>query len=293
MTRLGIWLAAFRPKTLAAAAAPVAVGTAVALDHGLFRPAPALAALAGALLIQIGTNLANDYFDYLQGADTEERVGPTRAIPAGLLTARQVLSATVAVFALAVLVGVYLTWVAGWPIVAIGAASIVSGVAYTAGGPRAIGYLGLGDLFVFVFFGPVAVVGTYYVQGLAWASEALWASVPVGALSVAILVVNNHRDADTDVKAGKKTLAVRFGRRFTRAEYTILLGLAYLVPFVQLLAGMEDTWVLLPWVTVPFAWPALQAMLHTTSPVALNLALGQTARLLIVFALAHAAGILL
>lgn len=293
MAGIGVWLRALRPKTLAAAAAPVVVGTAVAWDHGVFRPSPALAALVGALLIQIGTNFANDYFDYVQGADTETRVGPPRAIPAGLVTAREMMGATLVTFALALLVGIYLVTVGGWPIVWIGLASIASGVAYTAGGPRALGYLGLGDLFAFAFFGPVAVAGTYYVQALRWAPEAFWASVPVGALTVAILVVNNHRDAETDIAAGKRTLAVRFGRGFTRAEYVALFALAYATPVAQLLVGQEDTWVLLPWITVPFAWPPLQAMLHTVSAPALNLALGQTARLLAVFSLAYAAGIAL
>lgn len=293
MAGIWVWLRALRPKTLSAAAAPVVVGTAVAWDHEVLRVLPAVAALAGALLIQIGTNFANDYFDYVQGADTETRVGPARAIPSGLVTAREMVWATLLTFAAAMLVGVYLVTVGGWPIVWIGLASIASGVAYTAGGPRALGYLGLGDLFAFAFFGPVAVVGTYYVQALRWAPEALWASVPVGALTVAILVVNNHRDADTDVTAGKRTLAVRFGRGFTRAEYVVLLALAYATPVVQLVAGQEDTWVLLPWITVPFAWPPLQAMLHTTSAPALNLALEKTARLLAVFSLAYAAGIAL
>lgn len=288
-----MWLTALRPKTLSAAAAPVVVGTAVAWDHEAFRALPALAALAGALLIQIGTNFANDYFDYVQGADTETRVGPARAIPTGLVTAREMMGATLVTFVLAILVGIYLVAVGGWPVVWIGLVSIASGVAYTAGGPRALGYLGLGDLFAFVFFGPVAVAGTYYVQALRWAPEAFVASVPVGALTVAILVVNNHRDADTDVAAGKKTLAVRFGRACTRTEYVALLALAYGMPMVQLVLGQEDTWVLLPWITVPFAWPPLQAMLHTHSAPALNLALGQTARLLAVFALAYATGIAL
>src|SRR5690606_23925593 len=187
------------------------------------------AALICALLIQIGTNFANDVFDYQKGTDTQERTGPLRVTQAGLLTPRQVFRGMCLVFGLAFLIGLYLIAVGGWPILVIGLLSILSGIAYT-GGPYPLGYHGLGDLFVFIFFGPVAVCGTYYVQALEWSWLALISSVPVGLLSVAILIVNNYRDRHTDVKAGKRTLAVRLGGKLTRWQYGLTLALAYIVP---------------------------------------------------------------
>lgn len=287
------WLVAARPKTLAAAVVPVLVGTAVAWDLGGFAPLPAAAALLGALFIQVGTNFANDYLDFVHGADSAGRVGPVRAAASGLLTAAEMRAGTAVAFALAGLCGLYLTWVAGWPVVAIGAAAIAAGVGYTAGGRRSIGYLGLGDLFVFLFFGPVAVAGTAYVQLLGWPPEAFRASVPVGCLAVAILVVNNYRDADTDRAAGKRTLAVRFGRGFARAEYFALLAVAFAVPTIQWWTGAEGPWVVLPWLSVPLAWPPLRKLLAPVHGPELNRALGQTARLMLVFGVLYAAGILL
>ncbi|MGM0556922.1 MAG: 1,4-dihydroxy-2-naphthoate polyprenyltransferase, partial [Myxococcota bacterium] len=212
------WVMATRPKTLAAAAVPVAVGTGVAVSHDQFQWLPALVALLGAFLIQIGTNLANDYFDFQKGADNEDRLGPTRVVSSGLISAKAVRNAMILAFALAAAVGSYLIWLGGWPILVIGVLSIMSGIAYT-GGPFPLGYNGLGDLFVFIFFGVVAVMGTYYVQALEWSLESFVASVPVGLLSVAILIVNNYRDIDTDRAAGKMTLAVRLGRSLTRVQY--------------------------------------------------------------------------
>ncbi|HEX6201097.1 MAG TPA: 1,4-dihydroxy-2-naphthoate polyprenyltransferase [Thermoanaerobaculia bacterium] len=291
--KLGAWLLAARPKTLAAAVAPVAVGTAVAYDQGGFAPLPALGCLLTALLLQVGANFANDYFDFVHGADTEERIGPARAVATGLLTPGEMRAGTVAVFALAGLGGVYLALVAGWPLVVIGLASIAAAVGYTAGGRRSIGYLGLGDVTVFVFFGLAAVAGTAYVQLLSWPAEALWAAVPVGCLAVAILVVNNYRDADTDRASGKRTLAVRLGRGFARGEYLALLALAFAAPALHWAAGWDGPWVLLAWLSLPLAVPPVRKLLGRVEGPALNRALGETARLMVAFGALYALGIAL
>src|SRR5690606_8790700 len=216
-----IWLMAARLRTLPAAVAPVLVGTALAGHEGEFDPIAFVAALLGALFIQVGTNLSNDYSDARRGADTEDRLGPVRVTAGGLVPPRQVLIATYVTFGLAVLCGIYLIVVAGWVLLAIGAASILAGVLYT-GGPRPYGYAGLGELFVFLFFGIVAVTGSYYVQTQELLWEAFVASVPVGCIATAILVVNNVRDLETDRRAGKRTLAVRLGRARTRTFYAAL-----------------------------------------------------------------------
>ena len=212
------WLIASRPKTLPAATVPVIVGTAAAFKDNVFQFGPALAALLGALLIQIGANFANDVFDYKKGADTAERLGPTRVTQAGMLSPGQVYAGMVVVFGLATLIGVYLVLVAGWAVILIGVFSILAALAYT-GGPFPLGYNGLGDIFVFIFFGLVAVCGTYFVQAGTLGALAWWGALPVGFLATAILVVNNLRDVKTDRIAGKKTLAVRFGESGARAEY--------------------------------------------------------------------------
>jgi len=285
------WVLAARPKTLAAAAVPVIVGTAVAWRDGTFAVFPALFALLGAFLIQIGTNLANDYFDHQKGADDEQRVGPTRVVQSGLLSADQVFAAMVAAFAAAVGVGVYLVAVAGWPIVMIGLASIASGIAYT-GGPYPLGYHGLGDLFVFAFFGVVAVTGTYYVQALEWSASTFAASVPIGALSTAILVVNNYRDIETDRRAGKRTLAVRLGRRITHIQYIVLLAAAYATPILQWLSGRTGLFVCLPLVTLPLAW-RLADDLQKLRGEKLNATLECTAQLLAAYGVLYAVGLAL
>ena len=287
---LRAWIIAVRPATLSAAAVPVFVGTAVAAWLGGFRLGPALAALAGAFLLQIGANFANDVFDYEKGADTHERLGPTRAVQAGLLTPRSVRRGMFVVFGLALLVGIYLTLVSGPAIFAVGVLSILAAIAYT-GGPYPLGYHGLGDVFVMVFFGFVAVAGTTYVQTGSVPALALWAAVPVGALATAILVVNNVRDAPTDAKAGKRTLAVRFGRRAGVAEYALLLAAAYLVPLALALA--ELGWpVLLPLASAPLGVRLLTALQRERGP-ALNPVLVGTAKLLLLHGLLFAAGIAL
>ncbi len=283
------WFLAARPKTLPAAVAPVLVGAGIAVDRGAFAAAPAAAALVGALLIQVGTNFANDYFDHRKGVDTEDRVGPTRAVQAGLLTPRAMLAGAVAAFGAATLCGAYLTAVAGWPVVAIGLASIISGVLYT-GGPVPLGYVGLGDAFVFVFFGLVAVGGTYYVQALDLAPAALLAGVAMGSLITAILVVNNLRDIDTDAASGKRTLAVRLGESGTRAEFVVLLVVAYAVPLVGVALYGWPRGSLLALATAPLALRPLRAVLRPRAPALLNPALGATARLSALYGLFLALG---
>jgi 1,4-dihydroxy-2-naphthoate octaprenyltransferase len=286
------WLMAIRPKTLPAAVSPILVGTALAVADEAFSPIPALAAMVCALLIQIGTNLANDYFDYVKGVDVAERKGPTRVAQSGLISLTQLGVGIIVVFVLAALVGVYLVLVGGWPILAIGVASLISAVAYT-GGPFPIGYHGLGDLFVFLFFGLVAVCGTYYLQALTLNAAAITAAVPVGALTVAILVVNNLRDIETDRQTGKHTLAVILGVRGTRLEYVVLLAVAYAVPWLFLLADWASAWVLLPWLTLPLAIGLVRRLYRTAEGQSLNRALAKTANLDLVFSLLFALGLVL
>ena len=285
------WLLAARPATLTAAVVPVAVGTACAAAvHGV-AIGPACAALFGAMMIQIGTNFANDVFDFESGADTDQRVGPVRAAAAGLLEPGQMRAGMAIAFGLAFAAGCYLTAVAGWPIVVIGLASIASGIAYT-GGPFPLAYHGLGEVFVLAFFGFVAVCGTAFVQLGAVPELVWWASVPIGALATAILVVNNIRDRETDVVAGKRTLAVRFGRSAGLAEYTALVIAAYAVPVGLWLTGRLGVEVLLPLATAPLAVACVLAVARTDG-AALNRTLIHTAQLLLVFGASFAPGIAL
>lgn len=238
LRRPQIWLLAARPKTLPAAATPVVIGAALAFADQAAHWPSLVAALLGALLIQIGTNFANDYFDHQQAVDTADRLGPLRMTQAGLVTPQQMRNATILAFSLAFLIGVYLVVRGGWPIVIIGLASILFGVLYT-GGPYPLGYNGLGDIFVLIFFGPVAVGGTYYVSAQAITADALIAGLAPGMLSTAILVVNNTRDLPTDRAAGKKTLAVRFGRSFSVAQFGFLVMGAALVPILHCLVTAQ------------------------------------------------------
>jgi len=285
----GAWLLAARPRTLPVSLGPVIVGTAVAAGEGGARWLPAFAALAGALLLQVGSNLANDLFDYERGADGEDRIGPPRASQLGLLSAPRMRAGMAVVFGLAGLVGLYLVAVGGWPIAAIGLVSIAAALAYT-GGPWPFGYRGLGDPAVFLFFGLFAVVGTTYVQTLSWSAGALLASLPVGCLATAILVVNNTRDIGTDAAAGKRTLAVRFGRDASRAEYRALV----LAPFVSLplfwLSDLASPLVLAPLLLVPRALALVRTVATETDGEPLNAALAGTAQLGFFFCLLFAPG---
>src|SRR5271157_4191215 len=220
--RFQIWWLAIRPRTLPAAAAGVVAGSALALYDRTFRPIPALTALLVALLLQAGSNLANDVFDFERGADSPQRHGPRRATQSGLLTPDQVKGGMWVTFALATLLGLYLAFEAGWVVVVVGLAAIISAITYT-GGPFPLGYYGLGDLFVFLFFGLASVAGTYFVQAGRISPAAWWMSLPIGLIIVGILVVNNLRDIDTDRLAGKHTLAVMLGERFAKGEYLFCL----------------------------------------------------------------------
>jgi 1,4-dihydroxy-2-naphthoate octaprenyltransferase len=288
---LGSWVLAARPKTLSAASVPVLVGSACAFALGGFQLGPALAALGGALLLQIGANFANDVYDYEKGADTAARLGPTRAVQAGLISPRAMKRGMFVVFALSLLIGAYLTAVAGPVILAIGVASILSAVAYT-GGPYPLGYNGLGDVFVFSFFGLVAVCGTVFVQVGEVPALALWCSLPVGALATAILVVNNLRDAEQDAQVGKRTLAVRWGARAVVLEYGVLLALSYAVPLFLATSSAQGRFVLLPLLTLPLARRLMRAV-ATERGRDLNARLAGTAKLLLIFGLLFTLGIVL
>jgi 1,4-dihydroxy-2-naphthoate octaprenyltransferase len=285
---------AARPRTLPAAAAPVLVGTAYAATLDTFRPLTFIATLLGALLIQIGTNLSNDYSDARRGSDTEDRLGPVRVTAGGLVPPKQVLIATYVAFGLAVLVGVYLILTSGWQLLLVGIASILAGVLYT-GGPRPYGYEGLGEVFVFLFFGVVAVTGTFFAQvkELSWESFVL--AVPVGLLATAILMVNNTRDLETDRRAGKRTLAVRLGREKARVGFALLIYLAFATaPLAWVFGGEHLTpWLLLPWLALPIAAPIVRVVRNRVDGPSLNGALARTGMLQLAFCVLLSAGLLL
>jgi len=304
VSRTRAWVMAARPQTLPAGGSPVVIGTALAVSDGVFAPLPALAALVGALLIQVGTNFANDYFDAVNGADTDDSEGFTRVTAGGLIEPQRVKYAMAATYALAVTVGLYLVAVGGVPILVIGLSSIAAGVLYT-GGPYPYGYYGLGDLFVFVYFGVVAVTGTYYVQAAAAVAgvpvglspetlpiHVVVASLAAAALTTAILVVNNIRDVESDRAAGKRTLAVILGYRWSRAEFLALVVLAYLIP-VALVAGYGyPLATLLPVVSLPLAVAVARTVLTRSDGEALNPALERTGQLLALYSVLFAAGLL-
>ncbi len=306
VSRRKAWLMAARPQTLPAGTAPVVVGVGLAIHAGVFAPLPALAALVGAILIQIGTNFANDYYDAVKGADTEDREGFTRVTAGGLIEPERVKQAMIATYGLAVLVGVYLVAIGGVPILVVGLSSIVAGVLYT-GGPYPYGYRGLGDLFVFVYFGVIAVTGTYYVQAVATMADvglfpvglpvgsvtvdAVVASLAAAALSTCVLVVNNVRDIETDRATGKRTLAVILGYRGARAEYVLLMGMAYTVPVVFALDPAYGLPALAPLLSLPLAARVTKTVLTETSGEALNPALEHTGQTMIAHALLFAVGL--
>lgn len=287
---LRAWIMAARPPTLPAAVVPVLVGSG-AVAGIAFQPLPFVAALLAAVLIQIGTNLANDYFDFRKGADTAERLGPLRVTQSGLIRPETVRAAMVAVFGLAALIGLYLVLVGGWPILVVGVLSIAAGVLYT-GGPYPLAYHGLGDLFVFVFFGLVAVCGTAYLHTGTVPAVAWFAALPVAMLVTAILVVNNLRDIDTDRVARKHTLAVLLGRRATRAEYVALVSIAYLLLPAGWLGGLVGPLAMLPLLTLPLAIQLVRIVLSEQGRP-LNRALAGTGRLHMLFGVLFAAGLLL
>jgi 1,4-dihydroxy-2-naphthoate polyprenyltransferase len=289
-----IWLMAARPRTLPAAIAPVLVGTAVAVESegSLPRVGAFVAALLGSIFIQIGTNLANDYSDAKRGADTVDRLGPVRVTSAGLVTPQRVLTATWIAFGVAIACGIYLTAVAGLVILLIGALSIAAGVLYT-GGPRPYGYAGLGEVFVFLFFGLVAVNGSYYVQVERLDALPLGLSIAVGFLATAILVVNNVRDLETDRRAGKNTLAVRMGRGNAVMLYRLLVLGAFVVLLISLLAAEASALPLIAFLSLPMAVKPLRAMSNRTDGPSLNAALAGTGALLGAFSLLVTIGLLI
>jgi 1,4-dihydroxy-2-naphthoate polyprenyltransferase len=253
------WMLAIRPRTLPAATAGVIMGSALAWRDGFFRLDAALTCLLTALLLQIGSNLANDVFDFERGTDTPDRLGPVRVTQAGLLTPSQVKVGMVVVFGLAAVFGLYLAWLGGWPIIIIGIAAILSAIAYT-GGPFPLGYYGLGDLFVFLFFGLAAVAGTYYIQAGFVSAAAWWMTIPPGLIITAILVVNNLRDLESDKKAGKHTLAVILGEQATKTQYLICMIAAYLILPLAAWLGV------IPWLSL-LAWASLPVAIRTTRVV--------------------------
>ncbi len=293
MGAASVWIKAARPKTLPAALAPVTVGTCLAAGPAdTFSLPILLATIIGALFIQIGTNLSNDYSDARRGADTEDRLGPVRVTAGGLVPPKYVLYATWIAFGIAALAGVYLVIEAGWQLLIVGAASIVAGVLYT-GGPRPYGYEGLGELFVFLFFGVVAVTGSYFVQTEHVIWEAVALSVPVGLLACSLLMVNNIRDIDTDRRAGKKTLAVRLGRARMRRIFTYTLLTAFaLIPLIWIASGLT-AWINLALLALPLQPPLARAVRDRTDGAALNQALADSARLELVFCVLLSIGLLL
>jgi 1,4-dihydroxy-2-naphthoate octaprenyltransferase len=282
---------ASRVRTLPAAVAPVLVGTALPATTGTFRVGVFVAALLGAIFIQVGTNLSNDYSDARRGADTEDRLGPVRVTAGGLVPPKQVLRATYASFGLAVVCGIYLVAMSGIELLVIGVLSILAGVLYT-GGPRPYGYEGLGEVFVFLFFGLAAVTGSTFAQVEKFPSEAFVLAVPVGLLAAAILVVNNVRDIDTDRRVGKRTLAVRLGRSRTRTMFAAMVYGAFLTAPLAILADDLELWLLLPWLVLPLAASLVRAVRNHADGPTLNGALARTGQLQLVFCVLLAAGIL-
>ncbi|MCP4456033.1 MAG: 1,4-dihydroxy-2-naphthoate polyprenyltransferase [Planctomycetes bacterium] len=287
-----IWLQSARPKTLPAAIAPVVIGTCMAYADGAWNVPVTLAILCAAVLIQVGTNFANDYFDFIKGTDRADRVGPTRATAAGLVRPAQMRNATVLIFGLAAVMGLYLTWIGGWPIAVIGVASMASGVLYTAG-PFALGYLGLGELFVLIFFGPVAVGGTFYLLTRVLTTTVLISGLAPGFLSCAVLVVNNYRDRHTDHVTGKKTLVVRFGRLFGRIEYAVTLLGGCLIPAVLVWMSPARAWSLMALLTGVPGLFLVQRLCTEPDPKTMNQMLAQTGQLLVLYSLLFSVGWLL
>jgi 1,4-dihydroxy-2-naphthoate octaprenyltransferase len=289
-TRLESWILASRPKTLLAAFVPVLVGSAIAYSDDAFNFTAALLALICSILIQVGTNFVNDLYDYLAGTDTKDRVGPKRALAEGFISINDMKLGISLTFGLAFLLGTYLVYISTWITFVIGIVSILAGFAYTAG-PFPLAYKGLGDVFVFIFFGFVGTIGTYYVQALNVTSFVIWASVPIGALITNILVVNNYRDIEEDKIAGKNTLAVKLGREFTRFQYLSFVLLSYAIPFIAYFTYKNSLLIFLPLLTLPIAFKLVKMIFHFEGSE-LNKTLELTAKLSAIFGLLFAIGIL-
>ena len=287
---MGNWLIAIRIKTLPAAISPVLLGTALAFHDGDSNPFTFLMTLLAAVLIQIGANFANDVYDFEKGSDREDRLGPQRATQSGLISPADMKKTMWKIFALAIGVGFYLAYVGGWPIVIIGLASIAAGIAYT-GGPYPLGYHGFGDIFVFLFFGLIAVPGTYYLQTGSVTEFSLWLGAVIGMLVTAILVVNNIRDKDADIISGKNTLAVRFGKTFSNIQFILLVMLPFLLPF-HLWRQWNKMSFLLTLFTLPIAVHLIIQLFNNTG-ADLNKVLAGTARFLFIFTLLLSAGLII
>jgi 1,4-dihydroxy-2-naphthoate polyprenyltransferase len=290
MSKPQIWLAASRPKTLPAAAAPVVAASALAWHDGVFRAGPALACLLTALLLQIAANLANDLFDFQRGTDTPDRLGPLRVTQAGLLSSGQVKAGLLICFSLSALLGVYVAFVSSWHILLIGVLAIIAALAYS-GGPLPYGYYGFGELGVFLFFGLAAVCGTYYGQAVMLTPAVFLIAAAMGFLSTGILVVNNLRDIETDKAGGKKTLSVLLGRTFTKREYFVLITMAYLFPAVLWFFVVSYPWVLISYISIPLA---IRACVHVNRLTGRNLnsVLAETGRLELIYAILLGIGLL-
>lgn len=290
-SRLKIWADASRPKTLVAAFTPVIVGASLAFHDGSIVFTNTFIALLCAFLIQIGTNFANDYFDFIKGADTKERIGFTRATSAGLIPPKNMLRATISSMVLAFIIGLYLVFIGGWQILLIGLLSLLFGILYT-GGPFPLGYNGLGDIFVFIFFGVVAVMTTYYINTFEWSEASFWASIAVGALCTNILVVNNLRDVEQDKKVGKRTLGVIFGDTALKLEYCFMLIIAYSIPFLLFTYFSYTIWIFLPFVMLPLSIRHVKQIWLETHKPNLNGLLEQTAKAMALFGILFSVGII-
>ncbi len=287
-----VWVEAARPKTLVAALVPVLVGSSLAFTYGSFLWLPTTIALLCAFLIQIGTNFANDYYDFIKGADNDDRIGFVRATAKGLVEPEKMKKAAFTTMILAFFCGLYLVWHGGWVILLIGILSIAMGIAYT-GGPFPLGYNGLGDVFVFIFFGLIAVMGTFYINTLEWSLLAFWASLAVGALCVNILVINNLRDIETDKKTGKRTLGVLFGENALKMEYLFMLLIAFAIPphfFVREGYGWQ---ILIPFLMLPFAIKLVLIVFRTSNKSVLNDTLVHTSAFMLIFGVLFSVGLIL
>jgi 1,4-dihydroxy-2-naphthoate octaprenyltransferase len=291
-SKMGAWILATRPRTLPAAIAPVMLGSATAVADKNFVWLPAVAALMVALLLQIGVNLANDYFDYLKGIDTQDRLGPARVTQSGLIPEKEVKAGMILTIILSLLPGIYLLTVGGLPVLIIGLACICVALAYS-GGPFPLASHGLGDLFVFIFFGLVAVCGTYYVQALHLTPRVWLMGVIEGLLITAILVVNNLRDIQSDRQTGKRTLAVIIGNRGSRIEYVLLIAGAYVIPIILWLGGRMSAWVLLPLISLPAALSLMRLIWKNPADPILNQALAKTAKLALIYSILLSIGLIL